>query len=136
MTSSVPPPRAEEWDRTLRHVGLEEFGKSLEKAARAVYPTDKKSRYSRVYVLLIRWKTQDPNLPVEREISELRKVLEEVYRYEIEEIWIPDSDSHAEVSEKINAFAKVNNNSSDDLKIVYYAGHSRLSRTKELLWST
>ena len=89
-----------------------------------------------MYVLLIRWKTQDPNLPVERELIELRQVFEEIYHYDIEEFWIPDSDSHGAVSEKINAFVKVNDNSSDDLKIVYYAGHSRLSRTKELLWST
>jgi hypothetical protein len=130
------PPRAEEWDRTLRHVGLEEFGKSLEKAASAVYPNDKKSRYSKVYVLLIRWETQDPKLPVEREMSELGKVFEEIYHYDIEEFWIPDAVSHGAVSKKINAFVEVNDDSSDDLKIVYYAGHSRLSRTKELLWST
>jgi hypothetical protein len=130
------PPRTEEWDRTLRHVDLEEFGKSLEKAAEAVFPNDQKSRYSKVYVLLIRWKTEDPKLPVEREIIELRQVFEGIYHYKIDEFWIPDSDSHGAVSEKINAFVKVNDNSSDDLKIVYYAGHSRLSRTKELLWST
>ena len=47
---------------------------------------------------------------------------------------IPTANST--VSEKINAFVKVNDNSSDDLKIIYYAGYSRLSRTKELLWST
>lgn len=129
------PPRAEEWDRTLRHIELKEFGKSLENAARAIYPNDKKSRYSMVYVLLICWKTGDPKLPVQREISELRKVFEQIYHYEIEEFSIPDSDSHAAVSEKINAFVKVNDNSGDDLKIVYYAGHSRLSRTKELIWS-
>jgi hypothetical protein len=35
-----------------------------------------------------------------------------------------------------DAFVKVNKNSANDLKIVYYAGHSRLSRTKEPVWST
>jgi hypothetical protein len=75
-------------------------------------------------------------LPVEREIRELRRVFEEVYCYNTEDFEIPASESHAAVSEKINSFVKVDNNSSDDLKIVYYAGHSRLSRTKELLWST
>jgi hypothetical protein len=135
VTSSAPP-RAEEWDRTLRHTGLKDFGEALQNAANAVYPNDNKSRYSRVYVLLICWETQDPKLPVEREIRELRKVLEEVYHYNTEEFQIPDSESHAAVSEKINSFVKVDNNSDDNLKIVYYAGHSRLSRTKELLWST
>lgn len=133
--TSIAPPRAEEWDRTLRHTGLRDFGEALQNAANAVYPNDNKSRYSRVYVLLICWKTQDPKLPVEREIRELRRVFEEVYRYNTEEFEIPDSESHAAVSEKINSFVKVDSNSSGDLKIVYYAGHSRLSRTKELLWS-
>jgi hypothetical protein len=89
-----------------------------------------------VYVLLICWETQDPKLPVECEIRGLRKVLENVYKYDVEEFRIPDSGSHAEVSEKINSFVKVGGNSNNDLKIVYYAGHSRLSRTKELVWST
>jgi hypothetical protein len=31
---------------------------------------------------------------------------------------------------------EVGNNSCNDLKIVYYAGHSRLSRTRELVWYT
>jgi hypothetical protein len=134
-TSSVLP-RAEEWDRTLRHIKLEDFGKALHKAASAVYPNGKTSRYSRVYVLLICWETQDPKLPVDCEIRGLRHVLEDVYNYDVKEFRIPDSESHAEVSERINSFVKVGSNSSDDLKIVYYAGHSRLSRTKELVWST
>lgn len=87
------PPRADEWDRTLRHIGLEDFGKSLEKAARAIFPNDNKSKYSKVYVLLIRWETQDPKLLVEREIAELRRVFEEIYHYDIDEFRIPDSDS-------------------------------------------
>ena len=137
MTSLLPaPPRAEEWDRTLRHTALKDFGKALENAAKTIYPNENKSRYSNVYVLLISWHTQDPKLPVEIEISCLRNVLEEVYHFEVEEFRISDEDSHGEVNEKINAFVKVNKNSSEDLKIVYYAGHSRLSRTKELLWTT
>lgn len=134
-TSSVPP-RAEEWDRELRHTGLEDFGKALENAARAVYPNDKNSRYSQVYVLLICWQTQDPKLPVEVEISRLHEVLETVYNFDVEEFRIPNSGSHFAVSQKINKFIEVNNDSNNDLKIVYYAGHGRLSRTKELLWST
>lgn len=131
------PPRADELDRTLRHIGLEDWGKALNTAAKAIYPDDKKSRYSRVYVLLISWQTQDPKLPVEKEIKALREVFGSIYRYDIEEFRIPDSASHAAVSERINEFVKLNNDSSSDLKIVYYAGHSRLSRNKqELLWST
>lgn len=135
-TTSGIPPRAEEWDRTLWHTDLTEFGRALGLAARTVFPNSEKSRYSRIYVLLICWQTQDPKLPVEEEIEKLREVFEHVYHFEVEQFRIPNSDSHGEVSEKINAFVKVNKNNSDDLKIVYYAGHSRLSRTKELVWST
>jgi hypothetical protein len=131
------PPRADELDRTLRHIVLKDWGKALQTAAKAIYPDDKKSRYSKVYVLLISWQTQDPKLPVEKEIKALREVFGSIYRYDIEEFRIPDSASHAAVSERINEFVKLNNDSSSDLKIVYYAGHSRLSRNKqELLWST
>jgi len=70
------------------------------------------------------------------EMQELGKIFEHLYNFEVEHYKIPDEDSHGEVSEKINAFVKVNKNSSDDLKIVYYAGHSRRSRTNELVWST
>jgi hypothetical protein len=115
---------------------LREFGKALENAARAIYPNDKGPRYSRAYVLLISWQMEDPKLPVGWEISALRKVLEDIYHYDVEEFHIPDSASHAAVSEKINAFVKVNDDSGSDLKIVYYAGHSLLSRNKELIWST
>lgn len=83
---------------------------------------------------MISWKTPDPQLPVDVEIRALRAVFENLYRFNVEEFQIPDCDSHAEVSEKINAFVKVNN-TNNDLKIVFYAGHSRLSRTRELLWS-
>jgi hypothetical protein len=130
------PPRAEDWDRTLRHIGLEDFGKALASAAKAIYPNSKISRYSRAYVLLISWETQDPKLPVECEIRGLGSIFENVYGYTVEEFRIPDSESHAQVSEKINSFVKVGGNSRSDLKIVYYAGHSRLSRTRELVWST
>jgi len=134
-TSSIPP-RADEWDRTLRHIGLKEFRKALGQAARAVYPNDTGSKYSKVYVLLITWETEDPKLPVRREVVALHELFENVYHYDVEEFRIPDSASHAAVSEKINSFVKINGDSSDDLKIVYYAGHSMLSTNKELIWCT
>lgn len=37
------------------------------------------------------------------------------------------------VSAKINEFVSINNNSKEDLKIVYYAGHSKLSKTKDIV---
>jgi hypothetical protein len=57
----------------LRHIGLRDFGTELDNAAKAVFPNNKKSRYSRVHVLLISWETQDPKLPVQKEISNLHE---------------------------------------------------------------
>ena len=114
---------------------MNDFGKALQNTARAIYPNDKGSKYSQVYVLLISWQTGDPRLPVSHEIKALREVFEDVYHYNVEEFRIPDSASHVAVSERINAFINVNDDSSEDLKIVYYAGHSLLSlRNKELVW--
>lgn len=75
-------------------------------------------------------------LPVQKEIRDLHELLDGTYHYDVEEFQIPDHASHVEVSKKINAFVEVGNNSCNDLKIVYYAGHSRLSRTRELVWYT
>jgi hypothetical protein len=134
-TTSLPP-RGEELDRSLRHIGLRDFATELDHAAKAVFPNNKKSRYSGVHVLLISWETQDPRLPVQKEISILHELLDGTYHYDVQEFQIPDQESHAEVSKKINSFVEVGNNSCNDLKIVYYAGHSRLSATKELAWYT
>lgn len=53
--TSNPPPRFEEWDRSLRHTDFVALGKALHDAARTVFPNEGKSRYSNVYVLLISW---------------------------------------------------------------------------------
>ena len=88
-----------------------------------------------MYVLIVKWEEEDPSLPVSYEIEDLCRVFEGIYNYHIEIFDIPDKKSHARVSEKINAFIGINDDSKHDLKIVYYAGHSRLSKTKDLVWS-
>ncbi|KAN0095850.1 hypothetical protein V8E51_016561, partial [Hyaloscypha variabilis] len=85
---------------------------------------------------MFKLENEDPKLPVSYEIEELRKVFEQIYHFKVEVFDIPDNRSHANVSEKINAFVAINNDSKLDLKIVYYAGHSRLSKTKDLVWSS
>jgi hypothetical protein len=107
----------------------------LQEAAKSLYLNGNRSRYSNVYVLILKWESEDPKLPVSCEIEELCKVLDEIYHYDIEIFEIPDNRSHAKVSQKINTFIELNNDSNFDLKIVYYAGHSRLSKTRDLVWS-
>ena len=112
-----------------------EFAVELQGAAKSLYLNGNRSRYSNVYVLILRWESEDPKLPVSCEIEELYKVLDETYHYDIEVFQIPDNRSHAKVSQKINTFIELNNDSNLDLKIVYYAGHSILSKTRDLIWS-
>ena len=133
--TSIIPPRGDEIDRWQRHIGMQDFAKDVQRAAESVYPNHNRSRYSNVYVLIFKWKTEDPKLPVWYEIEELRDVLDQIYGYEIEIFEIPDQKSHAKVVEKITALITINDDSKDDLKIVYYAGHSRLSDTRDLVWS-
>jgi hypothetical protein len=133
--SSIPP-RGEEIDRWQRHISLQNFAKDVERAAKSVYANESRSRYSQVHVLLLKWKTEDPKLPVSYEIAELCRVLDQVYHYDIQIFEIPDQRSHARVNEKISAFIAIDDDSKDDLKIVYYGGHSRLSATKDLVWAS
>jgi hypothetical protein len=133
-TLSIPL-RGDEIDRWQRHTSLRQFAADLQEAAKSVYQNGNRSRYSNVYVLIIKWEFEDPKLPVSCEIKELYKVLDEIYHYDIEIFEIPDNRSHAKVSQKINSFIEINNDNKYDLKIVYYAGHSRLSKTRDLVWS-
>jgi hypothetical protein len=129
------PPTACEIDQWQRHISLQNFAEDLQNAAKSVYPNGPRSRYSSVYVLIFKWEVEDPKLPVSYEIAELRKVLDEIYHYNIEVFEIPEKRSHAKVSEKVNTFVAINEDSKDDLKIVYYAGHGKLSKTRDLLWT-
>jgi hypothetical protein len=131
-----PPPTAHEIDQWQRHISLQDFAKDLQVAANTVYPNEpQRSRYSRVYVLIFKWEVEDPKLPVSLEILELQEVLGQIYHYDIEVFEIPEKQSHARVSEKVNTFIAINDDSKDDLKIVYYAGHGRLSKTRDLVWT-
>ena len=130
---STIPPRGDEIDRWQRHISMQEFARDLQRAANSIYPNHRRSRYTEVYVLILKWRTEDPKLPVSIEIAELCKVLDEIYHYHIEIFEIPDQKSHATVSKKINTFIDINDDSKSDLKIVYYAGHSKLSKTRDLI---
>ncbi|KAG4442602.1 hypothetical protein IFR05_001932 [Cadophora sp. M221] len=128
------PPRPEDIDRWHRHTTLENFGRALNKRAKLVFSSESRSRYSNVHVLVIKWEREDPNLPVSHEIEDLCRVLKGTYHYQTEIFEIPDKKSHARVSAKINAFIDINDDSKDDLKIIYYAGHGKLTKTKDLIW--
>jgi hypothetical protein len=114
---------------------MQNFGKLLERATRIAFPCHGQSRYSNVHVLMFSWACEDWRLPVNSEIAGLRDVLENVYHYKVGEFKIPDQKSHKKVSAKIDEFIDINDDNPMDLKIVYYAGHARLSKAKDVVWA-
>lgn len=130
------PPTLDDIDRWQCHIGLQEFGKGLGAAAKAVFPNNSKSRYTQVFVLMLRWEDEDPRLPVSLEIDKLKDVFANVYHFQTE-VWdIPDDNKcHAKLNQKILDFVLEGNDSTEHLKIVYYAGHARLAKNRLLTWT-
>jgi hypothetical protein len=114
---------------------MKAFGENLQKAANAVFPNDNKSRYIKVSVLLLSWQDEDPKLPVSDEIKILEEIFRAMYHFETEHWKIPDENSHYVVNEKVLAFVKPGGQSAEHLKIIYYAGHARLTHERSLAWT-
>jgi hypothetical protein len=132
---NTAPPSFDQFDRWQAHIGLKTFGEGLHAAARAVFPNESRSRYTKVYVLMIRWKDEDLSSPVSIEIRKLFNVFKDTYQFEVE-IWtIPDTGSHVDTNQKILDFVKLGGDSDEHLKIVYYAGNAKLTKNKRLAWT-
>jgi hypothetical protein len=133
--NSTPPPTGYDLDKWLYHTGFKEWGDDLHEAAKAVFPNTAPARYRNVYVLMLKWEDEDPNLPVSQEITRLFRVFRDLYRFQTE-IWdIKDPACHAEVNQKILDFSRLGGDSKEDLKIVYYAGHGKLTKNRLLSWT-
>lgn len=133
--NSTPPPTLHDIDRWQYHIDLQDFGQDLHAAAKAVFPNEAKSRYSKVSVLVLCWEDEDPQLPVSLEIARLFDVFQNIYHFDTE-IWkIPDDNPHHKLNQKVLDFVDPVENSKEHLKIVYYAGHGKLSRERTLLWT-
>ncbi|TGO37895.1 hypothetical protein BHYA_0086g00100 [Botrytis hyacinthi] len=116
------------------HITLRNFGEKVQKAANAAYPNDQKFKYARVYVLLILWEDEDPQLPVSLEVHDLGVVLASIYKYEVQIYRIPRCGSHKKLNQKILDFVKLGGDSKEDLKIVYYGGHGMLAQNRQPCW--
>jgi hypothetical protein len=129
------PPTGHELDRINDHISLEHFGKQLQKAANAIFPDDgeRASKYTRVDVILLSWKDEDPKLPVSVEVAALAHTFEDVYGHNVEHWLIPSEESHIKLQGKILQF--LGDNDPAHLKIVYYAGHGRLTNHGQPAWT-
>ncbi|KAH7420146.1 hypothetical protein BKA64DRAFT_716496 [Cadophora sp. MPI-SDFR-AT-0126] len=134
--NSTPPPTFSDLDRWRYHIDFQKFSSDLQAAANAVFPNDTKSRYTKVSVLMLSWENEDPNLPVSQEIDKLYDVFRDLYRYETDRWTIPDENCHYKLTEKIMDYVKPAEDSKTHLKIVYYAGHARLTETRSLVWTS
>ncbi|TVY85278.1 Cholesterol oxidase [Lachnellula suecica] len=126
----------DDFHRWQAHIDLKTFGEGLHAAAQAIFPTESRSQYSKVYVLMLCWEDEDPNEPVSYEMGRLFNVFENIYRFETE-IWrIPNENCHIETRQKISDFISLGGDCDEHLKIVYYSGHARLDKNKRLAWTS
>ncbi|PMD33871.1 hypothetical protein L207DRAFT_589423 [Hyaloscypha variabilis F] len=131
LDNSTKPPRTAfgsgyDLDRLNYHVRLQDFAVELQKATNAVFPGNQTSRYTKVDVILLSWEDEDPDLSISSEIRELSDTFTSLYGYQVEEWLIPaEDDSHNKLQVKILQFLW--HSDPNHLKIVYYAGHSRLA---------
>ena len=130
-----PPPTSRDLDQLQHHISLQQLGERIQKAANAAFPNDKRMRYSSVYVLILFWKDEDPNLPVSIEALELKDVFEDLYHFQVQTWEIPSDGSHKRVNQRILDFAEQGGDSKDDLKIVYYGGHGMLGSSRQSCWA-
>jgi hypothetical protein len=131
---NTAPPSFDQFDQWQAHIGLKTFREGLHAAAQAVFPSESRSQYTKVYVLMIRWGDEGLSSPVSNEIHKLFNVFKDIYQFEVE-IWrIPDTGSHVDTNQKILDFVKLGGDSEEHLKIVYYAGHAKLTKNKGLAW--
>ncbi|KAE9379701.1 hypothetical protein N431DRAFT_553822 [Stipitochalara longipes BDJ] len=136
LSARPPPPTPREIDHWNYHVSLQQFGKDLQAAAKAVFPNGSSSRYTDVSVLILSWEDEDPQLPVSIEIEKLYAVFQHVYHFETEHWKIPNHNCHYRVTKKIMDFVAPTDDIDHHLKIVYYAGHARLMDTRSLAWTS
>jgi hypothetical protein len=128
-----PPPSANDLDRLRYHIDLRDLGSVIQKAANAIFPGNQVSRYAKVDVILLSWEDEDPNLPVSVEITELASVFTNLYEYQVEQWLIPSDNSHNRLQAKILDFLGSGN--PEHLKIVYYAGHGKLTNHGQPAWT-
>ena len=128
-----PPPSAYDLDRLRYHIHLSDLGSTLQKAANAIFPGNQTSRYSKADVILLSWEDEDPNLPVSVEINELASVFTNLYGYEVEKWLIPSENSHNRLQTRVLEF--LGSSEPEHLKIVYYAGHGKLTNHGQPAWT-
>lgn len=125
--------RTHDISRTSYHIhDLESFGDVVTKAAVAAFPNNKRSRYRKVYALLLSWEADE--LGVISEVQELDHVFSQIYRYQAEQWQIPSTNSHNMLAFRLMEFLR-SYASNEHLLLIYYGGHGSMNDDRQCVWS-
>ncbi|TVY17726.1 Cholesterol oxidase [Lachnellula arida] len=133
---STTPSNFDEFHRWQAHIALKNFGEGLHAAAQAVFPSERRFPYSKVYVLMLCWDDERANQRLDKDMDQLSNVFKDVYHFETEVWRIPDEDSNLDVNQKVLDFVDLGGDRFEDLKIVYYTGKARLDKNEKLVWTS
>ena len=107
------------------------FARDLNQSLEGAFPPQS-CPYTSVYVLLLQWEADD--IGVTEEISQLRQVFRNQFNFDVENWYIPSSNSFHSLQDKIYQFQKAHQ-SKRELLIVYYGGHAEAdTRRGRSIW--
>ncbi|KAL9107905.1 MAG: hypothetical protein Q9227_007227 [Pyrenula ochraceoflavens] len=107
-------------------------------AFHGAFPVSNSPRYSKGVVLLLQW--EDDDLGVGKQLSQLKDVFENAYRFETESFLIPSQRPDAKLSQRVYDFRDKHcpHDQAPDtprpLLIVYYGGHSDRTNNNLCQW--
>ena len=114
------------------HIKVEDFVDRLRASVENFFPNNK-YRYKEVHVLLLSW--EDDDLGVVDEVVELEDVFRKAYGCQTVRRWeIPSLKPYSKLEDQLYRFRK-KYSSSDNLLIVYYAGHGYLDYSRLWKWA-
>jgi hypothetical protein len=117
-------PRTHDSSLAEQHIpNIAHLAADLEASVQAVWPRRHDFRYSKVQVLLISWGEDD--LGVVKEVTDLQKVFEDLYHYEVKLYRIPSVKPDKALKRRMLEF--LDSDREDTLLILYYAGHAKKS---------
>lgn len=109
------------------------MAENIEKAVSSSFPNQGGSRYKSVHVALMRWENGEWGF--ERELDALRRVFHEEYGFDAT-TWIIPSNESSQYDVMANALKFIRDfDTSDNLFILYYAGHGLINRYRQSTWA-
>lgn len=111
---------------------FESFARHLQDAAMLIYRQTRKSPYSAVSVLMLRW---EEDVAVDQELLSLEKAFRENYNYHTE-IWHIPTVPNPSIKLGVQMALFLEHARPDHLLIIYYAGHGYVGLDNQLYWAS